>query len=608
MTTPESDFYNYCNLEWIEKNEIPAGYSRWTRFNELNELNLSRLQDLIKNNDNKIIKLILEGFNKKEDYKIINRLILEINEKESVNDLLKYYMEKLNKLGFSVLYDLGKSADFKDCDMNIVYLSPSGLFLPDKHYYLNEEFKEKREELIKYLRKLCDVFSLEINLEEILNFELSLAKLFYEREELRNPLKIYHPTTLEDLPKYLNIDLFFKSLNKKAGKIINCNPEYFRELESLLDLDILKSYFILKVISNLAGKGQGRLYDINFDFYGKVIQGTKEKLPLWKREVNLVNNYLGEMFGKEYVEKYFSEEDKSNVLGMIKHLKSVLSEIIKKNTWMREGTKERALIKLEHMTFKIGYPNKWRDFSSLNISDLETFYEKILKINEWWFYQENKEIYEPVDKDEWHMLPQTVNAYYNPTSNEIVFPAAILQPPFYGSDRTKAENYGGIGVVIAHEITHGFDDEGKKFDEKGNLNNWWEEEDEKEFHKEADKLVRQFNNLTFNGSKLNGQLTLGENLADLGGVLISLEGLKNDLGKLSNKEKREFFESYAQLWATLITEEESLRLSKVDPHSPGYYRVNGILVHVDDFYETYGIDEKCKMHLYEKDRCKIWRF
>lgn len=609
MLTPQEDFYLYCNKDWMEENHIPSGYSRWTKFNQINELNLKRLEELIKSmNDNETIKSLLnsfQSFDESKNKEDIIKLIDEIRKQESINNLLGYYMNKLNKFGFNILYDLGKSADFKNTKLNIVYLSPAGLFLPDRNYYLDEEFKNIRKELKLYLTKLADEFGLEINIDKIIEFEKELAHLKYSREELRNPMKIYHPTSIEELPEYLNLKLFFKSLDKIPGKIINCNPEYFKGIEELFELSLLKDYFILKVINRLAGSGKGKLYDYHFDFNGKIIQGTIEKLPEWKRKVNLINSYLGEVFGKEYVEKYFPEADKEEVLQMIRYLKDVLKKVIKKNSWMSIKTKERALRKLEKMTFKIGYPNKWKDFSSLSISDLDSFYEKIMRINEWWFYQDNKDIYEKVDKDEWHMLPQTVNAYYNPTSNEIVFPAAILQPPFYSSSQTKAQNYGGIGVVIAHEITHGFDDEGKKFDEEGDLNNWWEEEDEKKFHQEADKLVKQFDQFKFNDCKLNGKLTLGENLADLGGVLISLEGLKKNIG---DKDLKDFFESFGKIWATLITKEESLRLSKIDPHSPGYYRVNGILPHVDDFHKVYQIEENNKMFMKESDRCKIWRF
>jgi putative endopeptidase len=615
MLCPKTDFYQYCNSEWLGKTEIPAGYSRWGRFNELDDLNLQRLKDLLETNDNPMIKQLLNGFvnfQEEKETQVINVLLEEINKTENIEDLIKLYINKLNKYGFNVLYDMGKETDFKNSDKTTLYLSPASLFLPNRSYYLEDSFEDKREELKKYLSQLVSKFNLTIDVNEILNLEIELAKLHYLPEELRDPLKIYHPRTIDLIPKVYQLNLFFESLNKTPELIINCNPEYFERVNLLLDndnLDLFKNYFKLKIINRLALVGQGSLYDLSFDFYGRKIQGKKDKLPLWKREVNLVNGLLGEMFGQEYVEKYFSNEDKMEVMKMITFLLKVLDNFIKKNTWMTEKTKERALDKLNKMSFKIGYPNKWNKFVGLSISDLSSHYERVMRISEWWFYDDNKDLYQSVDKEKWHMLPQTVNAYYDPTKNEIVFPAGILQPPFFHRTlQTPAQNFGGIGVVIAHEITHGFDDEGKKFDGDGNLNEWWEKEDEEEFMKEANKLVEQFNNLTFFETNLNGKLTLGENLADLGGVLIALEGLKQYLPKIRKEDYQEFFESYGRLWATLIEKDEAIRLIKIDPHSPGYYRVNGILSHVDEFYNTYEITEENKMYLREKDRCKIWRF
>jgi len=324
----------------------------------------------------------------------------------------------------------------------------------------------------------------------------------------------------------------------------------------------------------------------------------------------MIDDGLGEILGEEYVKKYFSEESKLRLDEMIRYFKQTLNDMIRESDWMEDETKTKALEKLESIKWKIGYPVKYEDMSNLKLNYDYTFLGSVAKISEWWYYRNGKELFKNVDLDKWEMYPHQVNAYYHPLLNEIVFPAAILQNPFFDMEKNDNFNYGGIGVVIAHEITHGFDDQGKRFDAEGNMVNWWTENDERKFQEEASKLVKQFDELEIYDMKLNGKLTLGENLADLGGVRISLEALRRKKLKegleLSVEDKKEFFESFARIWANLCRKEEGQKLVKTDPHSPGLYRVNGILPHVKEFMECYCITKDNEMYLEEDCRCKLW--
>lgn len=613
----QENFYNYVNQEWLNENEIPKGYSRWSRFNELADKTLFQLKDLLLNiEDERINKLknLFENYNLKNEKTFIMKLLKEIDATNNISDLLNLYQNKLSLFGVQYLYGLNIENDMKNSKYNVLYVSPLGLTLPGKDYYIKDEFKDKREKYLEFLIKFSEFYNLNLNANDILSLETSLAKLHLAPEDKRNPNNIYFPTSYQKMTKqyFIPLDIYFKLIGKDSNnlkeedKIICTNEKYFKDYLNNQSFNLLKSYLKFKTALKFSFSSQGLLYELIFDFFYKTLSGQKEHLILWKRTINLFNVTLGELLGKEYIKKYFSNKAKTYVSEMIFYFKTILHEMIKKNNWMEQTTKEKALQKLETINWKIGFPNKWIDFSSLSLGNLTSLSECLAKINEWWFYYNSKDLYEMVDLEKWEMLPHEVNAYYNPLLNEIVFPAAILQPPFFSLDFTLPQNYGGIGVVIAHEITHGFDDEGKDFDSEGNLNNWWTEKDLNKFNEEACKLETQFNNFELYDTKLNGKLTLGENLADLGGVKISLAALTKKINNINLNQIKEFFESFAKIWANLCMKEEGQKLIKTDPHSPGEFRVNGILPHLDEFHQVYQISAKNKMFLKEENRCKIW--
>lgn len=615
MSDSQTDFYNYCNKEWLKNNEIPQGYSRWSRFNELADKTLYQLKSLLpKINDNRILKLInmFENYNIENEKKFVKKLINEIMNIQTKKELLNLYQTKLNLYGVNFLFNYGVESDLKNSDYNILYIEPTGLTLPNRDYYLDEEFKSIRNDYLSFISNISEFYEIKLNNENILNFEKYLASYHMPPEEKRDPNNIYFPKSKKEINNYfIPIDEYFSLINKKpimeTDKIIITNEKYFENfLNYSNNLEILKEYLIFKTIISFSRCSNGKLYELIFDFFGRKLSGKKEPLDQWKRKINLINQYLGELLSKFYVDEYFSLEAKVYVSEMIGYFKNVLKKMISNNSWMESITKEKALEKLEKINFKIGYPDKWETFENLDIKELSSLSECIAKINEWWFYYQGKELYNKVDDTKWEMMPHEVNAYYHPLLNEIVFPSAILQEPFFSLDYTIPQNYGGIGVVIAHELTHGFDDQGRKFDSNGNLENWWSKKDEDKFNFETKKIVEQFNNFELYGMKLNGKLTLGENLADLGGVRIALEALKMKIKNLTKDNKREFFESFAKIWANLCAEEEGKKLIKIDPHSPGVFRVNGILPHLEEFHEIYQIKYNHKMFLPKEKRCNIW--
>lgn len=611
---PQESFYHYVNQEWLNTNEIPPGYSRWSRFNELSDKTLDQLKVILPNiKDNRLSKLIslFEKYDVEKERVFINSLIEEIDATSSIESLLELYQRKLQLFGLRFLYCFGVESDMKNSKHNVLYLEPSGLSLPGRDYYLEEQFEDKRTAYVEFVDKLSAFHKLTISGTSILELETELAKLHLKPDEKRNPDNVYFVKTENDIRNYgVPLDTYFKTVGKRPSnpedKLVCTNEKYFDGFIQKNEFKDLKNYLKFKTIISFSKPSQGELYNLIYEFYGKMLSGQKEKLPQWKRTINLINGTLGELLSKEYIGKHFSEKAKHEVSEMISYFKDVLREMIEKNTWMEPSTKSKALEKLENINWKIGYPNKWKDFSTLKFDDCNSLSECLSRVCEWWFYDEAKELYQATDLEKWEMLAHQVNAYYHPLLNEIVFPAAILQEPFFSLERGMPENYGGIGVVIAHEITHGFDDQGKRFDAEGNLNNWWTEDDEKRFLCEAEKLEKQFDNLELYDTKLNGKLTLGENLADLGGVRISLVALTNKLGSITVEESKKFFESFACIWANLCSPEEGQKLIKIDPHSPGQFRVNSILPHLDEFHKIYDIKEENKMFMKYENRCQIW--
>lgn len=488
----------------------------------------------------------------------------------------------------------------------------------DREYYL--EKSEKNLEIQKaYKLFLKKMFVLNgysestavAKAENVFNFESKLSLSMLKREETRNPDKIYNPYALSELEKefpYFNWRVYLRNTGLlKADKIIITEPEYIKALNKEFkeeNINIIKDYMESVILRDSSSLLSREFENASFE-YSKVFSGINEMLPDDERAFNLLNNMLGELLGSIYVKEYFTEDAKNDVILMIKEIITTYETRIRKLSWMSEASKDQAVKKLETMTIKVGYPDKWEDYSNIQIKNYQdggSLYSNVKSIGDFKREKALKDLNKKVDKSRWSMTPQTINAYYNPTANEIVFPAAILQSPFYDYNTSKAKNYGGIGAVIGHEITHAFDDEGSKFDEAGNLKDWWTFNDRKNYEKRTEALAKQYSRYKVGDEKINGKLTLGENIADLGGVSVALEIVKND----NPDNLEEFFEAYAVIWRNQATKERESYLIKIDPHSPGRYRVNGILTNIDEFYGVYNVKKTDKMYIKPDDRIRIW--
>jgi putative endopeptidase len=629
----QDDFYDAVNEEWLKNTKIPKGYSSWNNFNILDKKVSDDLRKIIEENVKKR-KTLKNGSNEQKlaDF-YTSALDYENRDKDGVKPI-KYMLDEVNKLSdkkdisaltaylfnqnMEVFLSVYIGADYKNSSVNILYLDSIGLGMMDRDYY--SEKSEKNLEIQKaYKLFLKKMFMLsgysekdsEIKSENVYWFESKLAFAMLKREDTRNPDKIYNPYTLEELEKnfpYFNWKLYLENTQLlKAEKIVITEPEYLKVLNKELkeeDINVVKDYLESVILRENASLLSREFENTAFE-YSKVFSGVDEMLPDDERAFVLLNRSLGELLGSIYVKEYFSEEAKKDVTVMIKEIINTYEGRIEKLSWMSEASKKQAVKKLDSMTIKVGYPDKWEDYSGVQIKSYQnggSLYSNIKSIGDFERGKALRDLNQKVDKSRWGMSPQTINAYYNPTANEIVFPAAILQAPFYDFNASKAQNYGGIGAVIGHEITHAFDDEGSKFDEAGNLKDWWTPQDRKNYEKKTEALAKQYSRYKVGNEKINGKLTLGENIADLGGVSVALEIVKND----NPDNLGEFFESYAVIWRNLATKERESYLIKIDPHSPGRYRVNGILTNIDEFYEEYDVQNSDKMYTKPKDRIQIW--
>ncbi|MBR3801037.1 MAG: M13 family metallopeptidase, partial [Rikenellaceae bacterium] len=512
---------------------------------------------------------------------------------------------------------------------NILYAQQSGLGMGNRDYYLDEENASKREGYVAFLTKAFELAEVEGAAEKaaaVLDFETKMAKDFRSMVELRDIEANYNPTTRAAfVSRYDAIDWesYFAAVGiGEFEQMVVGQPEVLDAVNKLLKstpIEVVKDYLAAGYLRSAASYLNDELNAASFDFFGRQMSGAQQQRPRWKRAMGVPNSILGEAVGKMYVAKFFPEEDKVRMTELVKNLQVALGQHIEALEWMSDETKARAQEKLAAFTVKIGYPDKWKDYSSLEIDPTLSYWENIKRANAWYTADNFAKLGKPVDRDEWFMSPQTVNAYYNPTTNEICFPAAILQPPFYNSEADDAVNYGAIGVVIGHEMTHGFDDQGRQFDKDGNLNDWWTAADAAAFNERADKLVAQFDAIEVLAAKedqpaifANGRLSLGENIADQGGLRVAMTALRNSLeGKEApapidgyTAEQR-FYLSYATLWAQNIRDEEIARLTKVDVHSLGKNRVNATLRNIEDFYTAFSIEDGA-MFMPVEERVVIW--
>lgn len=615
-------------------------YSRFGSFDLLAENNRKQLCGLIEelaakkdNAPGSIAKKIGDLYNMSMDSVRLNKegvtpIKAELDRLGAVKNTSEIYplIAELNKKGIYPYFGTYVSADDMNSNMNMVLLVQGGLGMEERDYYLkdDDQTKQIRKEYQLHVAKMFRLAGYDEAVSDkavkaVMAIETRLAKAARSLEELRNPHANYNKKDIETLKKEFspfNWDVFFPSVGLNNLKEVNVGqPMALKEVSRIINTVPLGEQ-ILYLQWNLINTAADYLSDDfaaqNFDFYGKTMSGKKEMKPRWKRAVETVNNALGEAVGQMYVEKYFPAAAKDRMMGLVKNLQTSLGERIKNLAWMSNETKEKALEKLATFHVKIGYPDKWKDYSSLEIKN-DSYWANIERASAWAHNEMIAKSGKPVDKDEWLMTPQTVNAYYNPSTNEICFPAGILQYPFFDMNADDAFNYGAIGVVIGHEMTHGFDDQGRQYDKDGNLKEWWTKEDAAGFNKRAQVMVNYFDSIQIApGVYANGKLTLGENIADQGGLQVSFQAFKKATEASPLKEEngftpeQRFFLSYANVWAGDIRPEELLRLTKTDVHSLGKWRVNGALPHINAWYEAFHITEKDPMFLPVDKRVSIW--
>ena len=633
---PGTDFNQYANGGWIKNNPLKAEYARFGSFDQLREDNVERLNGLFaemsKLNpakgtvDQKIVDLYKLGLDSTrlnaegaEPVKDELKLIYGASDKKELVDVLA----KLNLEGGGGFFGMGVDADLMDSNNQVLYLGQGGLGMGDRDYYVdaeNAELHSKYQQMLEKLFTLSGEADAAARAENAVKLEDALASFSWTSVQNRDYTKLYNPMSTAEIAKtFKGFDFgsFFQAMGIPAqDKVIVEQPSFFEGFAKLFEssgLAELQDYLAAHSLMSAAPYMSDDFYAAHFDFFSTAMSGVTEQKARWKRAMSVPNSILGEAVGQMYVKKYFPEENKKKMLEIVGELQKSLGEHIASLEWMSDETKAYAQNKLSNFTVKVGYPDKWKDYSSLNVDPEQSYYRNIVAANTWYVADNLSKMGKPTDKSEWGMTPQTVNAYYNPTTNEICFPAAILQPPFFNIDADDAVNYGAIGVVIGHEMTHGFDDQGRLFDTDGNMNNWWTAEDEARFNEKTAVLVKQYDEVEIlPGLHANGKLSLGENIADHGGVSIAYTALHNALGDEMpadidgfNVDQR-FFIGYAHLWAQNITDEEKARLTKLDVHSLAENRINVTLRNFQAFFDAFGIKEGEPMWRPESERVSIW--
>jgi len=632
------DFYQHVNGGWLKNTEIPADKSRWGTFDILHEESLKQLHDIV---DELSKQQLVEGSSEQKvaslyanfmDEKSIEALGIQPIQAEITNvDALKSKKDiaqlaaHFSRIGVTSPFDVGIDQDMKNSTEMVAMLGQSGLGLPDRDYYLKNDakFKKIRSQYLKYIEKTLSLAGdkqAAQHAQGILKLETQIAKIQWSNVQNRDVTKLYNIYKTQDLAKLSpKIDwqtyLEKQELSDKIKTIQVIQPSYFKGLSPIVDntsLEVWKAYFKFHLVSDFSSLLSQAFVDNSFDFYSKQLREIKEQKPRWKRGVQLVEGTLGESLGQIYVKKYFSAEKKQRMEVLVQNLMKAYSQSIDKLDWMSPTTKVQAQKKLASFAVKIGYPNKWRDYSALEIKNNDLI-GNVIRSREFEHQYALNKLGKPVDRDEWGMTPQTINAYYNASLNEIVFPAAILQPPFFDMDADDAVNYGAIGAIIGHEISHGFDDQGSQFDELGNMKNWWTAEDHRKFKEKTNTLVAQYNAYEpIKGYHVNGELTLGENIADNSGLAIAYKAYQLSLnGKaapvLDNLTgEQRFYIGWAQAWRSKITDAMQVEFLKRDPHSPDKVRGNATLLNQAPFYDAFHIQQGDKMYLPANKRVTIW--
>ena len=638
---PNEDFYQYATGGWQVKNPLKAEFARYGAFDVLRENNEKRINELFSamskttaeagSVEQKISDLYKMGLDSARlnnegltPVKADLEAIYAVQEVKALAPLLA----QIHNTTANPLFGMGVDADLMNSSMNALYISQSGLGMGDRDYYLDAENAELRKGYEAFLTKAFELAGLEQAAERaagVVAFETKMAEKFRSSVELRNIAAQYNlMSKAQFVQRYNNFDWEAYLTGVGCGAfetIIVGQPEVLDLINTMLrseSLESIQNYLAAQTLSAAAGYVGDELYAASFDFFGRQMSGTTEMKPRWKRAMGVPNSLLSEAVGEIYVAKFFPEEEKARVLTLVKNLQTALGQHIDVLDWMSDETKAKAQEKLATFTVKIGYPDKWKDYSTLTIDPTLSYWENIKRASAWYSAENFAKLGKEVDRTEWFMPPQMVNAYYNPTTNEICFPAAILQPPFYNPTADDAVNYGAIGVVIGHEMTHGFDDQGRNFDKDGNMINWWTEADAEAFQQKSQVLVEQFNKIEILPAKgdqpavfANGALSLGENIADQGGLRVAYTALQNALGETKPEPidgftaEQRFYLSYATLWAQNIRDEEAARLTKLDVHSLGKNRVNATLKNIQTFYDAFGITEGA-MFLPAEERVVIW--
>lgn len=638
---PGTDFYQYATGGWQKAHPLTAEYSRYAQFDALAENNRKQLNELIEQMarckhkqgslEQKIgtyYRLAMDSVRRnKEDYAPIQSLL---NEVQAINSRkgLQYEMARLQSLGISNFFHFGCDADLKDAKWNLMQINQGGISMGERDYYLEEDeptqkIREAYRTYVSNLFKMTGFNEADAQraMEAVLTIETRIAKASYSATQQRDVEGNYHKMSyqalLTDFPG-IDWSTHFLLSGIPAFKEISVNqPEPIHEVEKILaecNLDELKAYLYFKVVDDATSALSDRFRQEAFNFYDHTMAGAEQDRPRWKRAVSAVEGALGMALGKLYVEKYFPQSSKERMIELVKNLQVALGQRIDAQKWMSDETKQKAHEKLNSFYVKIGYPDEWMDYTKLDIDGSLSYYENRQRAAQFGSaYYIEKHVNKPTDRNEWLMTPQTINAYYNPTTNEICFPAGILQPPFFNAEADDACNYGAIGVVIGHEMTHGFDDQGAQFDKDGNLKNWWTEKDKTNFEKRTKVMCDFFNNIkVLPDLNANGQLTLGENIADHGGLNIAFQALQNQLKQhpLTNKDgftpEQRFFLSYGLIWANNTREAKLRQLVKSDPHSPARWRVNGALPHIDAWYKAFNITSKDPLFIPKKSRVDVW--
>ena len=636
---PGDDFFQYAGGGWMKANPLSPQYSSYGVFNDLAEKNRLQLQQLFDNLQKEqhafgtVGQKVKDLYNMAMDSIRLNREgaqpiqadLAEVQtfKKENLTETLA----KMHLALANPFFGIGVDGDLANSSMNVVYMSAGTSGLPDRDYYLNTDPDSKklqeayRNTLVKlYVLAGFKEKDAKRAVKTVYDMEYKFAEASMTRAEQRDYTKLYNIRTVEQLQQdypAINWRQYFDLMGlKELKQVILTEPKVMavaNEFMTTMKDQAFKDYFSNEIITGSAGYLSDEIAETSFDFFGRMLTGQQERQPRWKRAQGYPNGLLGEAVGQLYVEKFFPEESKQKMMKLITNLRKSLAQHIASLEWMSPETKINALVKLNAFTVKIGYPDKWRDYSGLVIDPQKSLYENIKAASIYETRRNLDKCDKPVDREEWGMTPQTVNAYYNPLNNEICFPAAILQAPFFDPNASDAVNYGAIGVVIGHEMTHGFDDQGSTFDADGNMANWWKQEDSEKFHASAEKLAAQFDQIIAVGEEhANGHLTLGENIADQGGLRIAYDAFKKtDEGQSDEvidgfTPDQRFYLSYGRIWAENITDEAAYQQTKTDPHSLGKWRVNATLRNIDTFFNAFGVKAGDKMWLDPADRAIIW--